>query len=1037
MFFYFYCCSETNGSRNGIEYDPTHDLENIPSDAFESSSPASPEKQADDTVFVESRHTMMNQQQRRLAAPTTGLRQTTLWGKEGAVPDSQSNKRHNWPLANQAEPPTHHKLVPEALDTWVYPTNIGKIRDYQYNIVHRGLFCNLLVALPTGLGKTFIAATIILNFYRWTKDAQIIFVAPTKPLVAQQVEACFNIAGIPRSQTTMLTGEVQAGLRAEEWNNKRVFFMTPQTLINDLKQGACDPKRIVLIVIDEAHRATGGYAYVEVVKFIRRFNDSFRVLALTATPGGTVEAVQKVIDGLDICRCEIRTEQSLDLREFVHTKDVRREVFDPSEEMEMLFDLYSKAVGPVLAVVNNVNAYWQKDPLKLTTFGCNQAVAEWMKTAGRQANQGTKGMVFSVMKLLASISHSLELLKYYSVRCFYDQMLNFRKETREGKSKSKYRQQIDKSEPFERMMVRLKAWTQDPEFVGHPKLEQVRAEVLNHFIEAGEGIDGKRTSTRVEIFSHYRDSVEEIVKVLSRDSPIVRPHVFVGQSAGKNSEGMSQKKQLEVTKKFKDGEYNVLISTSVGEEGLDIGEVDLIIGYDSKSSPIRLLQRMGRTGRKRAGKVIWLQMRGKEEDDATKAMDGYEKMQDLIANGDQFTYHHDRSRRIVPKEIEPVVDKRAVEIPFENTQRTVSDFLPVPTKKGRAPKRPPKKFHIPDGVRTGFTTASHFGENYDDDEEDFQAGAKNKRRGGPPYDEVEDIPLLQHIRLTTAQTRELEIQYQSAVGEDEDLIIEKPHLNRHPLRQRRLGKTKHVSHSRVTKSLADVLYRMASIDEYSVREQESTFEKSYLEPEDVGKTLIESEDYVQIDLSSEKALASRPRGRPPGKTTAAGRESAATATRRKEKATTRKAAPTKSRTLTSTAMAMEANDSSPPPTSPAMARATQGINIGSMDTDMDDDEENGDYAEDSDLADFVVDDADPIALIDSSLPSPSAVFKKGNKRPAPVVSSLVDLMDSSQDLPDVADLLRPSGRTQNETQKTAGKSAARRRRVVSDDEDDE
>ena len=54
--------------------------------------------------------------------------------------------------------------------------------------------------------------------------------------------------------------------------------MTPQTVINDLKTGICDPKRIVLIVVDEAHKATGGYAYTEVVSFLRRFNPSFRVL---------------------------------------------------------------------------------------------------------------------------------------------------------------------------------------------------------------------------------------------------------------------------------------------------------------------------------------------------------------------------------------------------------------------------------------------------------------------------------------------------------------------------------------------------------------------------------------------------------------------------------------------------------------------------------------------------------------------------------------------------------------------------------------
>jgi ATP-dependent DNA helicase MPH1 len=158
------------------------------------------------------------------------------------------------------------------MSTWVYPTNLGAIRDYQFSIVKNSLFNNTLVALPTGLGKTFIAATVMLNFYRWTKSAKIVFVAPTKPLVAQQVDACYQIVGIPRSDTTLLTGDIAPALRVDEWQEKRVFFMTPQTLLNDLSHGYADPKSIALLVVDEAHRAVGEYAYAKVTKLIRRFS---------------------------------------------------------------------------------------------------------------------------------------------------------------------------------------------------------------------------------------------------------------------------------------------------------------------------------------------------------------------------------------------------------------------------------------------------------------------------------------------------------------------------------------------------------------------------------------------------------------------------------------------------------------------------------------------------------------------------------------------------------------------------------------------
>ena len=83
----------------------------------------------------------------------------------------------------------------EAGESYIYPTNYP-IRDYQFNIVSKCLLRNTLVSLPTGLGKTFIAAVVMYNYYRWYPFKKVIFLAPTKPLVSQQVEACYNVMGM-------------------------------------------------------------------------------------------------------------------------------------------------------------------------------------------------------------------------------------------------------------------------------------------------------------------------------------------------------------------------------------------------------------------------------------------------------------------------------------------------------------------------------------------------------------------------------------------------------------------------------------------------------------------------------------------------------------------------------------------------------------------------------------------------------------------------------------------------------------------------
>lgn len=782
-------------------------LADLPSDAF-SSPEMKPPGNINEPIEISSEFqytqddATFSQAYQGLRAPRSNLQQTTLFGKKAVAgpSSSQSTRKHNWPLANRDEPPTHHVLDADALETWVYPTNLGSIREYQYGIVSKGLYHNLLVALPTGLGKTFIAATIMLNWFRWTKEAQIVFVAPTRPLVSQQVKACFEVAGIPRAETVMLTGNTAPGIRAEEWRSKRVFFMTPQTLINDLKSGIADPKKLVLLVVDEAHRATGGYAYVEVVQFLKRFNTSFRVLALTATPGASVEGVQAVIDGLGISRIEIRTEESLDIRQYVHARKIDTVLFDYSDEMVMVMDLFAKTLQPLLSILNGMNAYWTKDPMQLSPFGCNQAMKQWMASDGRKANQGTKGMVMKIFSLLASLAHGTQLLKFHGIGPFFRKVLSFQN----GVKTSKYEQQILQSEHFQTMMTRIRSWVSNADFVGHPKLEYLQRVAMNHFLDAGEGRGATDpSSTRIMVFAHYRYSAEEIARVLNRNNPMIRAHVFVGQASSKESEGMDQKTQFAVIQKFKDGIYNILVATSIGEEGLDIGEIDLIVCYDASASPIRMLQRMGRTGRKRAGNIVVSLMKGKEENDFIKAKDNYEKMQHEIAVGTRFAFHDESNRRIVPKGLQPVVDKRVVDIPPENTQAE----LPEPTKKSRAPKRPPKKFNMPDNVPTGFVKASRLDGSSTAESE--PAAKRSPIRASEPS--PVPLPPMDEVLLSAAELKILERTYLDVKG-DTPQIVQVPKLDAFPDLQRSLRPVGRVGHGANTKRTVNMLKKMNEID---------------------------------------------------------------------------------------------------------------------------------------------------------------------------------------------------------------------------------
>ncbi|KAM0267101.1 hypothetical protein ACHAPA_006308 [Fusarium lateritium] len=792
------------------------ELEDLPSDAF--SSPEPPQSRPRALVAASSGPAAQTGFNRTNSG---NWRQTTLFG--GSL--SSDGPRPSQPASAKAfrvdlprEEPTHHEVDHEAMKTWVYPTNLGTIRDYQFSIVKNSLFNNTLVALPTGLGKTFIAATVMLNFYRWTKKAKIIFVAPTKPLVAQQVNACYSITGIPRSETTLLTGDIPPALRVDEWEARRVFFMTPQTLLNDISHGYADPKSIALLVIDEAHRAVGEYAYAKVTKLIRRFSKSFRVLALTATPGSKIETVQEVIDNLGISHCEIRTEDSIDIRQYVYQRNLEQVVLDPSDEMVLVSELFTKALKPMTDKLSSQNIWFGRSPMAMTSFGLMQSQKEWFATRGKHANQGVQHMMRAVFSVLTSIAHSIKLLNFHGIKPFYDNLVDLRSE-QEGKGEkgSKYKRQLVQDSSFQEMMDKISKWLRTDGFVGHPKLTALADTVLNHFMDQGED-----STSRVIVFSEYRDSAEDIVRMLNSHRPLIKASVFVGQADSKRGEGMKQAQQIETLERFKRGEFNVLVATSIGEEGLDIGQVNLIVCYDSSASPIRMLQRMGRTGRKQEGNIVLLLMRGKEEDQFAKSKDNYEKMQTLICEGSRFNFRFDLSTRIVPREFRPEVDKRRVEIPLENTQ---DPSLPEP-KKRRVPagkKKPPKKFHMPDGVETGFQSVASM----------LKVGGKGKQakpKRNPEYDDLATVPELSKVFLGDEELKELnrayrDLPFNHSIVEETDM----PDMTAHPELQRQLRPVFKLKHGTRTKRFVKMWNKMAYDQESLVLPCRSQDTSNYLE----------------------------------------------------------------------------------------------------------------------------------------------------------------------------------------------------------------
>ncbi|CCH41581.1 fanconi anemia group M protein [Wickerhamomyces ciferrii] len=686
--------------------------------------------------------------------------------------------------------PTHHKTNPIDMNTFIYPSNL-EMRDYQYDIIVKAFYKNLLCAIPTGMGKTFIASTVMLNYYRWFKEGKIIFMAPTRPLVAQQIQACLGVTDIPSGDTAILLDKTRKN-RPEIWNSKRVFFTTPQVVENDLKTGILNPKEIVCLVIDEAHRARGNYAYTNVVQFVERFNTSYRVLALTATPAADIEGVQEVVNNLHISQIEIRTEESIDIVKYMKRKETVRINVGLNSEMEDIIELLSEAIDPVLKQANEAHIYEVTDPGKINAFQVMQKSQAIIKNP--TLNEGIKWKYYFILQVIGYVGQMLRRLKIYGVRTFYSYFQNKCKEFRTkysmGKSTNKTSAGFFYHDALKKIERICDSTLADPSYVSHPKLE--------HMIDELMGFFQHNKKSRVIVFTELRESALEIVKCIDAVAgDECKAHIFIGQSKAKEGfdeeeytrknapkgrgkqkkqereererealekkqrdkelsaaerkasrtatseeaqlQGMNQKTQKELIKKFKNGDFNVLVATSIGEEGLDIGEVDLIICYDSTSSPIKNIQRMGRTGRKNNGKVILL-LASNEELKFDQAMEGYAFVQKQIAQDCLDTH---KSDRIIPKEIQPRCLKKLIEVPEENlaiakgededevikyatqamlgknvkgkkssanSKSAKQGKLPglgkAAQKKKEAEAKRPKRFFMPDKVETGFVKSS-------------------------------------------------------------------------------------------------------------------------------------------------------------------------------------------------------------------------------------------------------------------------------------------------------------------------------------------
>ncbi|XP_039214552.1 Fanconi anemia group M protein isoform X1 [Crotalus tigris] len=559
---------------------------------------------------------------------------------------------------------------------WMFPSSgCVEERAYQVRASWEALLANTLLCLPTGMGKTLVAAVVMYNFYRWFPGGKILFLAPTKPLVAQQREACARLLGIPAAHMAEMTGGTQIADRKEIWCTKRVFFLTPQIMANDLSRGTCPAAEIKCLVIDEAHKALGNHAYCQVVKELCKYTKEFRVLALSATPGSDAKAVQQVITNLLISHIELCSEDSPDIQPYSHERRIEKCVVPLGKELTEIQNAYIRVLEIFTGRLTRLQVLPRHEIPALTKYQIILARDQFRKNPASRFERMQQGAIEGDFALCISLYHGYELLLQMGMRSLH----TFLRGIMDGsKGMTRAKNELRCNEEFMMLYNQLENMFFDSTssngaedmktfIYSHPKLKKLEDVVVQHFRSWRESQDQPTSEvtpadTRVMIFSSFRDSVQEIAEMLNYHYPLVRVMTFVGHSTGKSTKGFTQKEQLEVVKCFREGGYNTLVSTCVGEEGLDIGEVDLIICFDAQKSPIRLVQRMGRTGRKRQGRIVVILSEGREERTYNQSQSNRKSLlKTLSKNKGLHLYQH--SPRMIPEGLNPKMHRMLITPP--------------------------------------------------------------------------------------------------------------------------------------------------------------------------------------------------------------------------------------------------------------------------------------------------------------------------------------------------------------------------------------
>jgi Fanconi anemia group M protein len=456
-------------------------------------------------------------------------------------------------------------------------------RLYQEVIVGNASKENTLVVAPTALGKTVIAVLLAAHRLEKFPKSRVLMISTTRPLVNQHASSFKRFLDIPEDEICIFTGYTPPQGRKELWKSSKVVCATPQVIENDLISARYSLRDVGLLVFDEAHRSTGDYPYTFIAGRYVREAENPLILGLTASPGGDEDKITEVCENLFIENIEVRTEKDPDVRPYIKGIEVEWVRVSLPPAFDRIKNNLEKALRERLHTLKNLGLLRSATP----SISKKDLLTLREKLQKGLSEGGTPEVYAGLSNVAACInlSHALELLETQGLGT----LQRYFERLQKGTSKAVKGLLRDV-----RVLRAMRLTEGLAEEMHHPKLDKL-VDIVKKEPRGG----------RIMVFTQYRDSAQKIVESLN-SIPERRAVRFVGQASKDRDKGLTQREQLAILEKFRAGEYNILVATSVAEEGLDIPKVDLVVFYEPIPSEIRSIQRRGRTGRSRAGRVVVL-----------------------------------------------------------------------------------------------------------------------------------------------------------------------------------------------------------------------------------------------------------------------------------------------------------------------------------------------------------------------------------------------------------------------------------------------